>query len=123
MSVAAQNVRASWGDDAPEWVLLLAEQCDRSTQKKVAEQIGYCGAVVNQVLKRRYGGDLAAVEKSVRGAFLNATVSCPVLGDLPLNRCLQHQRQRFSAVNAMRVRLYRACHGGCPHARNTGDKS
>lgn len=119
-AVASTNVLAAWGEAPPEWVALLAEECDRTSQKKVAEQIRYSTAVVNQVLKNRYTGDLTAVEKAVRGAYLNATVACPVLGDLQLNRCLQHQRQRFSATNAMRVRLYRSCNGGCPHARKGG---
>jgi hypothetical protein len=119
-AVASSNVLAAWGKKPPEWVQILAEECDRTSQKKVAEQIRYSTAVVNQVLKNRYTGNLTDVEKAVRGAYLNATVACPVLGDLPLNNCLQHQRQRFSAANNQRVRLYRACHGGCPHARQKG---
>lgn len=120
MNTATNNMRASWGKQAPEWVVLLAEQCDRASQKKVAEAIRYSSAVVNQVLKNSYKGDLTAVEKAVRGAYLHATVGCPVLGDLELHSCLQHQRQKFSATNSMRVRLYRACNGGCPHARQKG---
>lgn len=123
MSIAGNNVREGWGEKVPEWVQILAEECDRASQKRVAEAIGYSSAVVNQVLKHRYTGDLVAVEKAVRGAYLNATVACPVLGDLPLNLCLQHQRAKFADTNNSRVRLYQACHGGCPHAKQKGGES
>lgn len=116
--VSAANVRAHWGESAPDWLLILAENCDSSSQKKVGEEIGYSSTVVNQVLKGRYTGDLTAVEKAVRGAYLNATVLCPVLGDLPVNRCLQHQRQPYANTNRLRVRLYIACRSGCAHARD-----
>lgn len=119
-TTARDNVRESWGEEAPDWVLVLAEQCDRTSQKKAGGDIHYSSAVVNQVLKRRYTGDLSAVEKAVRGAFLNATVACPILGELPLHRCLQHQRAKFSATNQMRVRLYKMCHGlGGPHCEHS----
>lgn len=117
---SVRNARESWGDDLPGWVLVLAEQCDRASQKKAADAIGYSSAVVNQVLKKSYTGDLTAVEKAVRGAFLNATVECPILGDLALHHCLQYQRAKFSATNQLRVRLYRACRNGCPHSKLGG---
>lgn len=123
-TVASKNVLAAWGKKPPAWIVLLAEECDRASQKKVADAIGYSTAVVNQVLKHRYSGDLTAVEQAVRGAYLNATVACPVLGDLELHRCLAHQRAKFADTNNARVRLYHACHGGCPNARNSkGGKS
>ncbi len=122
-AVASSNVLAAWGKKPPEWVVILARECDRSSQKKVAEAIRYSSAVVNQVLKNRYTGDLTAVEKAVSGAYLNATVACPVLGELALNLCLQHQRAKFHDTNNKRVRLYRACHGGCPHAHENGGGS
>lgn len=123
-NTATNNVREAWGDEAPEWVLVLAEQCDRTSQKKTAAEIHYSGAVVNQVLKRRYTGDLTAVEKAVRGAFLNATVACPVLGDLALHECLKHQQAKYSPHNQMRLQLFRACNGlgttRCKHSKVGG---
>jgi hypothetical protein len=119
-TTARDNVRESWGEEAPDWVLVLAEQCDRASQKKAGADIHYSSAVVNQVLKKSYAGDLTAVEKAVRGAYLNATVECPILGDLALHHCLQYQRAKFSATNQMRVRLYRACRNGCAHSKLGG---
>lgn len=113
----ADAARVAWGDDIPNWVLVLAEQCDASSQKAAAERIGYSPAVVNTVLKHTYKGDLTAVEQAVRGALLDATVICPVAGELPAHVCLDYQRQPFRSTNAQRVKLYRACRSGCPNKR------
>lgn len=118
--LSTRNARESWGGDAPDWVLVLAEQCDRTSQKKAGETIGYSNTVINQVLKKSYKGDLSAVEKSVRGAYLNATVFCPILGDLALHHCLRYQRAKYSPHNQLRVRLYAACNGGCKHSKVGG---
>ncbi len=124
-AVATDNMRDSWGKAAPGWVRIMAEQCDRSSQKKVAETIGYSSAVVNQVLKNVYKGDLSAVELAVRGAYLHATVNCPVLGKLELHRCLQHQRSKRLSTNHQMVRVFKNCRGlgvaRCPHSRVGGE--
>lgn len=103
--------------DVPDWIAALDAACRRESQKRVAERIGYSAAVVNQVLKGTYKGDLGAVEQAVRGALLHATVDCPVCGELPANKCLEYQRLPFAATNPQRVQLYRACRSGCPHSR------
>ncbi|WP_142850831.1 transcriptional regulator [Telmatospirillum sp. J64-1] len=114
---AVQRARVAWGEALPQWVQVLAEHCDATSQARTAKRIGYSGAVVSHVLKNVYPGDIAKVELAVRGALMAATVNCPVLGDLPTNECLEHQRRKFAATNHVRVRLYRSCHGGCPHSQ------
>jgi len=99
------------------WRETLALQCGQRSQARVAATIGYSAAVVNQVLAGTYKGDLAAVQKAVEGAFMGATVDCPVLGVIPSNRCLEEQRRPFAATSPNRVRLYRACRAGCPNSR------
>lgn len=61
--LAAETVRAAWGEEAPDWVVILAEECDRTSQKAAAQQINYSPAVVSTVLKGTYKGDLTAVER------------------------------------------------------------
>ncbi len=102
-----------------DWLDTLRAECARTSQARVAAAIGYSPAVVNQVLKGVYPGDLTAVEKAVRGAFMGATVTCPILGEIASNRCLEEQRRDFAATNPQRVMLYRACRGGCKHSRIT----
>ena len=107
----------AWGRPLPEWVQALAEACDEGTQAGAARTIGYSPATVNQVLAGTYKGNLEAVEGAVRGAYLEMTVACPVLREIPRNRCLAIQRQPLASTSPLRVRLWRACRSGCPNSR------
>jgi hypothetical protein len=107
----------------PAWILALREQVAAKGQRAVAKEIGYSPAVVSQVLNAKYGGDMAQVEKRVRGAYMGETVFCPVLGEIPSNQCLDHQRKPFAPINPMRVRLYRACRAGCENSKLEGRRS
>lgn len=100
----------------PHWLEVLRQACKAHTQVAIAERIGYSAAVVSQVLKGAYKGDLRAVQQKVEGALMGLTVDCPVIGDLPRNRCLEYQRQSFAATNHMRVQFSRAC-PTCPNRR------
>lgn len=103
--------------DEPLWITTLRDRCTESSQASVATAIGYSTAVVNQVLKGTYRGDVRKVEMAVRGAYLGETVGCPILGELPANQCLEYQRQVFAPTNSQRVRIYRACRDGCPYSQ------
>lgn len=100
----------------PDWLAVLREACKSQTQQAIADAIGYSGAVVSQVLRGTYKGDLRAVQQKVEGALMGLTVECPVVGELPRNRCLDYQRQPFASTNHLRVRFSRAC-PGCPNRR------
>ena len=112
MSANLERAERGWGRTLPEWVMALAEACDEGTQAASAKAIGYSPATVNQVLARTYKGNLEAIEGAVRGAYLSATVTCPVLGSIPRNRCLTIQRQPLASTSPLRVRLWRACRSG-----------
>ena len=113
----AAIARAAWGDDLPDWVLALAEEATRITGVAVAKKIGYAGAVVTQIVRRKYPGDMGRVEAKVRGALMGATVVCPILGEIGRDRCLDEQKKPNSATSSIRSKLYRACRSGCPHSR------
>lgn len=117
------NAEAAWGIGLPDWVGELADYCDAHSQTKAGQRISYSGSAVNSVLKRRYNGDYASVEKAVRGALMQATVECPILGEIGSDACLLHQRKAltFQPTSSMRVQLYKTCRsGGCPHSRMGG---
>ena len=96
----------------------MAEQCDHLGQKQVGLKMGYnSGSIINQVLANKYPANLDNIEKAFKGAFMNHTVDCPVLGELTANHCVSNQRRPYASTNATRVQLYRACHGGCPYSR------
>lgn len=93
-----------------EWIAALRAKCKRAgSQAKVSREIGYSAGVVNAVLKGTYKGDLKRIEQAVRGALMNETVDCPVLGEMRKDKCLYHQKRPFAATNPTRVQLYLAC--------------
>lgn len=118
LSIAKEH----WGEDLPDWVKCLAEECARTTQSRVAGKIGYSASVVNQVLKDKYKGNVASVEDVVRGVFMNAEINCPALGMLPTQTCRKWREaaRNFSGHNAERVRMYRAC-TRCPRNNQEDD--
>lgn len=118
----AATARAAWDENPPAWITVLAEECDLTSQARAGRRIGYSASVVNGALKRSYKGSLSDVQRAVEGALMGATVDCPVLGEIPKNQCLEYQRQPLAATNPVRVRLWRACRGGCPHSRINENK-
>lgn len=122
MTGAVDTARGAWGEDLPDWVLRLAEECDASSQSKVAAKLGRSPALVSLVLRHKYPGSYAAVEEIVRGVYMRAVVVCPALGELPTHECQiwRKRAKEFSGHNALRVRMYRAC-TRCP--RNGGGEA
>lgn len=98
------------------WMAELERRVANSSQRKVAEQLGVSPAMVNQVLKGTYTGNVDTLRIKVEGAFMDQCVGCPVLGRLPIHECEANQKRPFAASNPQRVQLYRACRAGCPHS-------
>jgi hypothetical protein len=107
----------SLNSDNPLWLETLRREVEQHGQRKVAKAIGYSTAVVSQVLSGKYSGDWNAVEMKVRGAYLGDTVRCPVLDELAVNLCLEHQAQPYRSTNRQAVMLYRACRS-CPNRKD-----
>jgi len=103
--------------ETPRWLLELRNQCRKKPQTKVAAELGYSPATVNQVLAGKYKGSLARVAETVCSVYLGETVICPVMGELEKHRCRQFQKEPFAATNPVRVRRYRACRMGCPNSQ------
>ncbi len=110
------NARKAWGEP-PDWLMRLAEECERSSASDVARRLDYSVAVISSVVRGRYKGDVGKVEQKVRGAYMGAVVECPILGEIERDRCIAEQRFKHSATSANRARLYRACRSGCAHSR------
>jgi hypothetical protein len=117
------TARQHWGEAIPDWVEALAEACQSSSQSRVAERIGRSAAVVSQVLRAKYPGDLRAVEDLVRGALMSGIVECPALGLVPTNECRvwMGKARVFGNTNALRVRMYRACRA-CARYQHGGEE-
>jgi len=112
----ALTVQRLWGAHPPEWIVALAEACDRSSQGKVGDQLGVSSTQINQALHNNYAGRLDKLEQRVRGELMRATVVCPVLGEISTRKCLDEQLRPFSSTNSLRLQLFRACKT-CPNRR------
>ena len=113
------KARRAWGDDAPEWIAVLAKACDEAgSQNRVAKRLGKSAAMISRALDGTYEGSYAALEQAVRDTLMDREVRCPGLTRyIPVRTCLDWQAKPFAATNALRVQMYRACRGGCPHYR------
>jgi len=116
------TVRLSWGKAAPEWIVLLAECCDKASQSAIARKLNVSGSMINQALKNSYAGRLDRLEQRVRGELMHETVGCPVLGEITKRRCLDEQNRPHASTNAVRVELRRAC-PRCPNRMGAKEAS
>lgn len=118
---AVETVIKEWGGgDAarvPDWVMILAETVDVKGTRQTAARIGYSHSVISRVMSGKYDGDMERVAGIVRGAMLGETVSCPVVGGIARDVCLDNQKRGKPFTSSLRARLYRACRDGCPHYR------
>lgn len=104
-----------------DWIQVLENQCKKTSQKEVAQKLGYSHSVINQALSGKYPGDIEKLRQKVEGAFMGLIVVCPVIGEIPRNRCIDMQGRKFAATNPLRVQLYNSC-PSCPHNCNRNEK-
>jgi hypothetical protein len=112
------KAQAAWAPRPPDWVVVLARAADSSglSQNALAEKIGVSsGATISSVLSHAYPGGYARIEARVRGALMQATVSCPVEGVIAKNRCADNQVMKPSAASPARAQFPFRCRT-CPNA-------
>ncbi|WP_299001694.1 helix-turn-helix transcriptional regulator [uncultured Shewanella sp.] len=97
------------------WTTILSQQAKARGQVAVANELGVSKTVVSQLINGKYPGDLNRMQALVEGAYMAKTVSCPIMGDIPLHQCDKYQRNTLTS-HPTRLKLYRACRGGCPHS-------
>lgn len=114
MSGFTDIVLDAW-ETPPDWVLVLAEACEATSQNQVAKQLRRSAAMISTVLRNKYTGDMAGVEERVRGVLMAKTIPCPSLGRIPAQTCQDWvaKSANFSNVNMLRVRMFKACNA-CP---------
>lgn len=112
---AIEKARRAWGAELPDWVEQLAMVCDRSSMNAAAARLEVSNGVVSQVLNAKYPGNLKRVETTVRGRLMNATVVCPVVGELAIDQCQTHQKRKRVTCHE-HLMFWRACRGGCPNS-------
>lgn len=104
------------------WLSTLKAEVEKQGMRTVAERLGVSKATVSQVVNDKYKASTHTIQQRVEGVFMASTVDCPILDEIPLNVCLEHQARKFAATNHVRVALYKACRNGCPHSKICGGK-
>lgn len=119
MSGPISTAQRAWGADAPLWVKMLATACSEASQNRIAKQLGVSAALISNVLANKYRGDMVRIEDLVNGVFMNGTIICPALGEIPISDCRgwREKAKKFGNSNSQRVKMYRAC-----NACQTNDK-
>jgi len=90
---------------------LLNDMVKKLGLAEVAVRTGYSKSAICHVQKGTYKGKAEKVLDAVRNVFSMEPVNCPVLGEIPLSRCVEEKNRPFAATNPLRVRLARACRG------------
>lgn len=103
----------AWGAEAPMWVLTLADACDRTNQRAVADQLGKSGGYVSRIINRSYAGSYPEAEQLVRATLSAEEVVCPLYGQMPLKTCIRNRR-RPRAVNWLHAQFAQSC-PTCPN--------
>lgn len=118
-----ETAREAWAGTPPDWVLRLAQECEVTSQARVAKRIGRSAAVISQVIRAKYPGDMEGFQELVRGHLMRAVVDCPALGELPTHECQGWRRRarEFQGNNALRVTMFRACRR-CPRNKPKEDR-
>lgn len=94
----------------PDVKAALAAAVKRAgTQTKVATELNVSGPVVSQLLKDSYMGDVPTLAARIRGLYMAETVTCPVMGTLGRNHCLDYQARPLAFTNPQRAALHQAC--------------
>lgn len=127
---SVDKARAAWGDAMPAWVMMLAEVCDRGTQRRAAEVVGYSAAALNQVLHHKYQGNYVAIEMAIRSTVGRERVRCPSLPDeldmsnIPMRSCMDIQKRRKPYTGRLpHEERMPGCDAGCVHSLRVIKKS
>lgn len=116
------NAADAWGDALPDWVKALAAKVDETSLSRCRVLVGYSAATISYVIRRRYPGDMAAVEERVRATLMASTVICPEVGEMSLASCIEWRGRcaDFKPLSGHHRKMRDAC-ALCP--RNAGNGS
>lgn len=120
------RAEAAWGKDVPRWVKLLAEACDRASQRAVADRLSAAGfncssGTISKLINRKYPASTAEPERAVLAIYGGDDVGCPLHGAIPLQSCIRNRRRKGPPRNATHHQFAAHC-PTCPHNTDGGDQ-
>jgi hypothetical protein len=110
MPVDRQRLAAAWGDKPPRYIQILADACDRDSQRKVADRLGKSSGYISRVLYNNYAGSMAEAEKQILAAYTGDRVECLIWPDpIPRASCLRNRRRAGPPRNQFHITYDRVC--------------
>lgn len=101
-----------------KWLDILKSRVDVLGRRQVEQDIGISKTTMSLLLNSKYPGSMENIKNKVLATYTDLKVMCPVLGEIPSNRCHVEQIKPFNPSNPQRVQLYRACRH-CPNRMKT----
>ena len=118
---ALAKARKAWGTP-PDWVTVLANASDRSSQAQVARLLAINSGYISYVLRNQNPQYHQPVEYAVRGKLMAETISCPVMGEIDQSLCVRHRKSRVPAVLPEERQLRSTC-PTCIHNTNRKEEA
>ena len=101
-----------------QWHSELCKVAEKLSRRQIAERLDCSTAQVSQVVNGKYAAHrVDTFRAKFEGAFMGYCVTCPVVGELARDRCIEFQQRDFCATNPTRVQLFHACRSGCEYSR------
>ncbi|AMO73817.1 helix-turn-helix domain-containing protein [Pseudomonas citronellolis] len=104
---------SAWGEQPPDWVVLLAAEVQQTNRTRAGERIGMSRSAVSLVLSNRYPSpSTAAVERRVVEAL--GALDCPAQdARISVVECQEFREMRAPTHNPHAMQRWRACQH-CP---------
>ena len=120
-----ERALAAWGVEMPRWVKLLADACDRASQRAVADRLSAAGfncssGTISKLLNRKYPASTSEPERAVLAMLGGDDVQCPLHGPIPLQSCIRNRRRKGPPRNPAHHQFASAC-PTCPHNSDGGE--
>lgn len=105
---ARAKAEARWSA-LPDWVGVLADASDRTSQANVARLLNINSGYISYALRNEKPQYHQPVEYAVRGKLMAETIACPVLGEIDQSLCVRHRKNRVPAVLPEERQLRATC--------------
>jgi len=118
---ARDKATEAWGAP-PDWVLVLADASDRTSQAQVARLLAINSGYISYALRNQKPEYHQPVEYAVRGKLMAETIKCPVMGEIDQSLCVRHRKSRVPPILAEERQLRATC-PTCIHNTNRKEEA
>jgi hypothetical protein len=119
--VDLDRLEAAWNGKPPLWIIRLAQHCNGSSQKRVADLLDCSSSVVSQLLYATYRGNYEEWQLRCAELLDRSHVHCPLFDErITSGQCFDYRTGRRAREFSLRRRFEAIC-PTCPHNLRAGD--